>query len=114
MIKLAKALVAWGTLDFKQVLKDEIRNIDITLLPLRQGLLQTSHVSDGEIDAVILNVSDTENTIRIKTGIFYAGINAGSCCADDPTPVSEQTEYCEVQFDIDKNTAEATVSILKN
>lgn len=55
MIKLTKALAAWGTPDFKQVLKDEISNIDITLLPLQQGLSQTSYVSDGDIDAVILN-----------------------------------------------------------
>lgn len=114
MIKLTKVLTAWGTPDFKQVLKDEIRNIDITLLPLQQGLSRTSYVSDGDIDAVILNVADSENSIRIKTGIFYAGINAGSCCADDPTPVSEQTEYCELQLDIDKKTADTTVVILKN
>jgi len=61
---------------------------------------------------VILNVTETENVIRAKTGIIYAGIIAGSCCADDPTPMSEQTEYCEVQFDINKMTAETTVTIL--
>jgi hypothetical protein len=27
--------------------------------------------------------------------------------------VSEQTEYCEVQFDVDKVTGEATVTLLE-
>ena len=31
--------------------------------------------------------------------------------ADDPTPMCEQTEYCELWFDIDKTTAEARVSM---
>ena len=47
-------------------------------------------------------------------GIFYAGIIVGSCCDSDPTPVCEQTEYCEVQFNINKLTAEATVALLEN
>jgi len=114
MIKLPDALKAWGTPDFESVLKAEIRNIDAELLPLQEGLSQSSYVSDADISVVILKVSETFALIRAKTGIFYAGIIAGSCCADDPTPVGEQTEYCEVQFDIDKKTAEATVTLLKD
>ena len=111
MIKLTKALQTWGTTDFEKVFKEEIRNIDTALLPLREGLVQTSYVSDGNINAIILNVTETKNCIRVKTGIFYAGIDAGSCCADDPTPVSEQTEYCEIRFDIDKKTAKTTATL---
>lgn len=114
MIKLTNALKAWKTPDFERILKDEIQNIDVALLPLQEGLSLSSYVSGSDISAVILNVTETPDVIRAKTGIFYAGINAGSCCADDPTPVCEQTEYCEVQFDIDKRTAEATAKLLKD
>lgn len=114
MIKLANALKAWKTPDFERVLKDEIQNIDVALLPLQEGLSLSSYVSGSDISAVILKVTEAPDFIRAKTGIFYAGINAGSCCADDPTPVCEQTEYCEVQFDIDKKTAETTVMLLKD
>jgi hypothetical protein len=112
VIKLLNALEAWGTPDFENALKEEIHKIDTELLPLQEGLSQSSHVSEGDISVVILNVTETSNFIRAKTGIIYAGIIAGSCCADDPTPMSEQTEYCEVQFDINKMTAETTVTIL--
>jgi hypothetical protein len=112
VIKLVNALEAWGTPGFENTLKDEIHKIDTRLLPLQEGLSQSSHVSEADISVVILNVTETSDVIRAKTGIIYAGIIAGSCCADDPTPMSEQTEYCEVQFDINKMTAEATVTIL--
>ena len=112
MIKLVNALQAWGTPDFENALKDEVGKTDTDLLPLQEGLSQSSHVSEGDISVVILDVTETSNVIRVKTGIIYAGIIAGSCCADDPTPMSEQTEYCEVQFDINKTTAEATVTLL--
>jgi hypothetical protein len=112
VIKLLNALEAWGTPDFENALKGGIQQIDTGLLPLQEGLSQSSHVSEGDISVVILSVTEASNVIRAKTGIIYAGIIAGSCCADDPTPMSEQTEYCEVQFDINKMTAETTVTIL--
>ena len=37
---------------------------------------------------------------------------AGCSCADDPTPVEEISQYCEVRLDIDKTTAETTVALL--
>ena len=112
MIKLLNALEAWGTPVFEDVLKDEIAKTDTALLPLQEGLAQSSHVSESDISVVILDVTETSKCIRAKTGIIYAGIIAGSCCEDDPTPMSEQTEYCEVQLDINKTTAETTVTLL--
>ena len=112
MITLVDTLAAWGTPGFEDVLKADIRRIDTELLPLQEGLSRSSHVSEADISVVILHVTETANLIRAKTGIVYAGIIAGSCCEDDPTPLSEQTEYCEVQFDINKKTAETTATLL--
>ncbi len=112
MIKLLNALNAWATPDFERILKNEIQTIDFKLLPLQEGLSQSSYVSDSNISVMILNVMETTDSIHAKTGIFYAGIIAGSCCADDPTPVCEQTEYCEVMFEINKNSAETTATLL--
>jgi hypothetical protein len=63
---------------------------------------------------VVLGVAEEPDYIRVKAGIFYQGIIAGCSCADDPTPVGEQTEYCVVQFDIDKQTAEARITLLED
>ena len=114
MIRLTKTLNAWGSASFEAVLKAEIEQLDAGLLPLQQGLSSTSHVTDSPHQAIIMRVSDDEDFIRVKAGIFYSGIIAGCSCADDPTPVGEQTEYCEVLIEINRMTAEATVVLLEN
>ena len=61
---------------------------------------------------MILNTTEENDSIQIKAGIFYTGIIAGCSCSDDPSPTDEQNEYCELQFIINKNTAETSVNLL--
>ena len=114
IIKLVSALDAWGTPEFESALKLEVQSVELEQLPLQAGLSQTSYVCDSGITVLILNVTESKCDIVANTGIFYAGIIAGSCCDNDPTPVCEQTEYCEVRFNIDKLTAETTITLLNN
>jgi len=112
MIQLTETLNAWGTPDFKDVLKKEIEQIDAGQLPLQQGLSTGSHVIDGKFNVMIIGVAEDAAIIRVKAGIFYSGIIAGRSCADDPAPVNEESEYCVVQLDINKQTADTTVALL--
>ena len=112
MLQLTKELNAWGTAGFNETLKHEIAHLNADSLPLQQGLSQGSYTTGANLSVIVLSVSDEANFIRAKTGIFYTSIIAGCSCADDPTPISELTEYCEVLFDIDKKTAETTVTLL--
>ena len=112
MIQLNKSLDAWNTVEFKNVLQHEIAQLDCDLLLLQQGLLISSHVTDHPVQAMILGISDDADLIHVKAGIFYTGIIAGCSCADDPTPIAEQNEYCVLQFCIDKQTAETTVTLV--
>ena len=112
MPSLVKALNAWGTPGFYRVLKEEIEQLDAGQLPLQQGLATSSYVADGNFSAMVLGVSEDSGFIHAKAGIFYSGIIAGCSCADDPTPVSEQGEYCVVLLAINKRTAETTVTLL--
>ena len=114
MIKLNRSLEAWGTPDFEKTLKKEIQALEPNTLPLQAGLSQSSYVGDTDISVLILNISETVHDILAKIGIYYTGVIAGSCCADDPTPMNELNEYCEVQFNINKLTAETTVSLLND
>lgn len=111
-MKLTTALNAWGTPAFEAILKHEIEQMDAELLPLQQGLSQSSYTDGANRRAMITSVTEGAGFIRAKTGIFYTGMIPGCSCADDPTPMSELAEYCEVQFDIDKITAETTVTLL--
>ena len=112
MTRLSKALSAWGTQDFNDILKQEIEQLDVENLPLQHGLSTGSYAMDNNLRVMILSVSEQANCIRAKVGIFYTGVIAGCSCADDPTPIDEQNEYCEVQVDINKNTADTTVILL--
>ncbi len=111
-MKLTTALQSNNGPDFKNALKNEIQNIDSTLLPLQQGLSLSSYVGTSAFSAVILNVKEESNFIQVKAGIFYTGIIAGCSCSDDPSPTDEQNEYCELQFSINKDTAETEVRLL--
>lgn len=112
MCHLPKSLHAWETPEFRDVLKREIEQLDAGQLPLQQGLSSSSYVTDRPFQAMIISVSEEAGLIRAKAGIFYTGVIAGCSCADDPTPIDEQTEYCVLQFDIDRATAETRVTLL--
>jgi hypothetical protein len=113
-MKLSLALQAWGTPEFQDVLKAEIARLQPGELPLQQGLSGSSYAVENNLQAVILSATDVGDRIRVKAGIFYAGVIAGCSCADDPTPVDEQTEYCEVLLEINKDNAETDVILLQD
>lgn len=109
MFTLQRSLQAWGSAAFATTLKAELESVDKAFLPLQQGLSHTSYVADSDINVVILSAGEHHNQLWVKAGVFYAGIIAGSCCADDPTPVDELPEYCELSINIDRGSGEASV-----
>lgn len=111
MIRLEKSLRAWGKPDFADTLEQEVAQLGGEL-PLQQGLSIGSYVTADPITVVINSVAETEQAIRVRAGIFYQSVIAGCSCDNDPTPTSENTEYCEVQLDIDKITAVAAATLV--
>lgn len=100
---------AWGTANFPAVLKRELAE-HADELPLQQALSGTSAVADEPVTVVLLDAQADETSIHAKVGIFFAGILAGCSCADDPTPVEPQTEYCELRIAIERATGNASLS----
>ena len=111
MIQLGKAYLEWGDNNFNDTLKSEIEQLDATQLPLQASLSQSSYMSDEPFRMMVISAMDTGSHIQVRAGIFYTGVIAGCNCADDPTPVDTQTEYCEVMLDIDKENGETTVTL---
>lgn len=112
MLRLPDSLNARGTPKFTDVFKKEIERLDVDQLPLQQGLSVGNCVVGDKFSVMVLDTSEDENFIHARAGIFYNSIIGGCACADDPTPVSELNEYCVVRLDIDKKTAETTVTLL--
>ncbi|MCG6969115.1 MAG: hypothetical protein PVF34_11820 [Gammaproteobacteria bacterium] len=113
MIRLAQSINAFGSPEFKQVLKQEMEQLSIDQLPLQQGLSTSSYALDDARSVMVIDVSDDADFIYAKAGIFYSGVIAGCSCADDPTPVDKNTEYCEVQLVINKKTAETIATLME-
>lgn len=112
MLRLPESVRAWGTPQFEAALKTELQR-QVAQLPLQQGLAASSSVADGTPPVVmILGVSGDDGRLRVKLGIAYAGVVGGCSCADDPTPQSENAEYCEMLLEIDRASAAATVMLL--
>lgn len=107
-----RVLEASGHPDFENILKQDIEALGADRLPLVQALTTGNYIAGNAIQAMILAVTQEKDCIRVKAGIFFEGILAGCSCADDPTPVEPQSEYCEIQFNIDRATARVMVSLL--
>ncbi|MES9945939.1 MAG: hypothetical protein ABW080_13355 [Candidatus Thiodiazotropha sp.] len=114
MIHLPKARIAWNHDDFNTILKDELEAIDPGELPLQQGLTLSSMVSSEPFNAIVIDSTETSATIRCKVSIIYSGIIAGCSCADDPTPLDIQTEYCELLLAIDKVSGVTLVELVSD
>lgn len=82
------------------------------LLPLQQGLSNSNYALGDKLSVTVLNIDHNDSHITVKAGIFYAGIIAGCSCADDPGPIDEINEYCEMSFRINRKNAETAVSLL--
>lgn len=113
-IYLPRSLDAWQTPAFRTVLKAEIEGLDRALLPLQQGLSRSSHANPDSLEVVILASEEAPEHIGVKAALFYTGIIAGCSCADDPTPVDEVVEHCEIRLEISKDSGLATLSLAED
>lgn len=111
MIRLDNALHAWGTPDFTDVLKQELAG-KAEHLPLQQGLTVGNYVTDQPVSVSIISMDEAERSLRVHVGIIYSSVIAGCSCADDPTPVNENTEYCELLLEIDRANAASVVTLV--
>jgi len=112
MFYLPLSLQAFDTPEFSIVLKQEICSLDPILLPLQQGLENSSYAISDKLSLTVLKVAQDEKCIYVKAGLLYNGIIAGCSCTDDPTPTDETNEYCEVSFNINRQTAQTTVNLV--
>jgi hypothetical protein len=111
MPSLMRSLAAWGTPAFEAVLKEEIAQLGVAALPLQQGLSTGSTSLDTSLSTMILRVTEAPHAICVRAGIFYTSIVSGCSCADDPTPIEEDSEYCEVELEIDRHSGKARVTL---
>jgi hypothetical protein len=111
MLQLPLALAAWNSPAFAAVLKDELAG-QAAALPLQQATAYSSAALDDGIEIMLIGTEETAAVLHIRVGVFFSGIVAGCSCADDPTPVEAQPEYCELELRIDPATAVTAVRLV--
>ncbi len=111
-IRFPLTLQALDSDAFKKTFKAEVLSLGASSLPLQQGLRYSSYANGDSLSASILNIEVSDTVINIKAGLFYTGIISGCNCADDPSPIDEYNEYCEVLFTIDRKNAAASVVLI--
>lgn len=112
MIRLPASLQAWPGEAFAPVLATEVAALGTAALPLQAGLTASSVALDDGLSVMLIGAESTADAIVARVGVFYAGLVAGCSCADDPTPVEAQPEYCELEVVIDRTTGEARIRLL--
>jgi hypothetical protein len=112
MLRLPRTLRAWDSADLAAIFKQELAEQSHAHLPLQQALRLSSSVLDTPITVLLQDTHATAQHLHIQAGIFYQGVTAGCSCADDPTPLNENTEYCVVSLKIDRNDAQTLVVLL--
>ena len=83
-------------------------------LPLQQGLTGKSPVADEPFGVMLIGAADAGECLRVKAGILYAGMLGGCSCADDPTTLQSQPEYCELWFEIDRRSGATRVGLVSD
>ena len=113
---MPQTLEAWRKADasvLREIFIAEANQLQAVQLPLQAGLARSSYVASSPFSVLMLGVEETSTHLNIRAGVSYSGIIAGCSCADDPTPVDEITEYCEMRFSVNKASAETQVSLLE-
>ena len=111
-MKLTRTVRLSGTPKFRDALKKEIERMGIDELPLRQALHGGNFLLDEKPVVMVNGVDELQDTIVARVGLFFAGIDAGSCCANDPSPVQPHHEYCVIQLEIERATGETCITLL--
>ncbi|MGB0722895.1 MAG: hypothetical protein ACPGU7_10925 [Gammaproteobacteria bacterium] len=93
---LPRSRAALGTDAFARILKEEMEQLPPAALPLQAGLRHSSAVAPRPFKIVVLSVTTGTEEAEARVGVFYAGVIAGCNCADDPTPMDEENEHCEL------------------
>ena len=72
------------------------------------------YVLDAPVTLVVNGVEEADRLIRVRAAILFQSVIAGCSCTDDPTPMSELNEYCEVRLEIDRDTAVTEIRLAED
>jgi len=109
MIDMHRTLRAYGSPDFETTLRRDLLQAGPEALGLQQALRAGSIALEDDLGVMLLSARESPTRLDLHLGLFYTSMVAGCSCADDPTPVGRNTEYCEVDLQIERATAQGWI-----
>ena len=105
-----QALKHWGDNDkFSLYFKRGILSLDVDTIPLKPCCRSSTIIDHSTIEPMILSSCETEDTIEVKTAIFFCEVSTGCACSDDPSQATIlENSYCELTVLLDKATAQVS------
>ena len=98
--------------EIEDAFKAELAALSPDALPLQQGMAH-GNVADGDaLSAMVIRTESDTDSLRIHAGLLFSSVVAGCACHNDPTPMSDQTEYCEALFEIERPDGRTRVSLI--
>lgn len=104
-------MAAYGHPEFRQVLQKEVQQLGLQYLPLQQALERSSVALEEDIQVSLLGTGEHEHALEVRVAIYFTGIISGCSCADDPTTLETQPEYCELQLLIERDSGKVSIQL---
>ncbi|SCZ52213.1 hypothetical protein [Thiohalomonas denitrificans] len=110
-MKILKASIdSWGTERFSAVLKSELEQLRSGVLPIAHAVEKGNRLDESDLGVIINEVSDDEQHIYARVGVFFAQIVECVTCGGGSGARDEA--YCELLVTIDKRTGKADFKAL--
>ncbi|MFI9654417.1 hypothetical protein ABGV17_06765 [Guyparkeria sp. GHLCS8-2] len=100
--------------ELEAIFKAELAALPADDLPLQQGMAHGSVAKGDALSAMVIGSEIDSSQVRIRAGLFFASVVAGCACTNDPTPMNDESEYCEVEFVIERPGGAARVRLLES
>ena len=110
MLNLYDALAFRGTTEFPARLKCAIEALDAGYMPLHQCVNQGGQADASHMAVTVLDVTEVQDDIRARIGVFFTEVVGGCSCGDEPF---EQPVYCELGVTIDRQSGDAVFNVIE-
>jgi len=98
--------------ELEATFKAEIAALAPGDLSLERGMSHGSIAKADALSAMVITSTIDPTRVRIHAGLFFTSVVAGCACANDPTPMNDEPEYCEAVFEIDRPGGAAHMQLL--
>lgn len=99
--------------DREATFKAEVSALSPDELPLQQGMAHGNVAQGDALSVMVISSRGDATRLRIHAGLFFTSVVAGCACTNDPTPMNDEPEYVEVEFEIDRRDGAARVRLLE-